>query len=303
MNSNVASLRAFVAEAIRRAAIPAEMEQNVMKEVIHLHILSALSDARVLERVVFQGGTALRLCNGGERYSEDLDFVCGANGSYLGATEFEEIVHRALGAATQTLAKNFGLSGTAVELKDPDNVAALRLDEISVAAWQIRVPIDATSRAPRSFIEIEFANVPSYDNSAAVITNRFLLPDIPNIILRAEQPMEILADKAVALTVRPVLKHRDIWDIWFLRRQLSAKVNRAMTELKIKDYKTVDVVDKARDRIKLLSESRTEIEFIAEMSRFLPKTRVDEIKAFALTKTILSEAATFLREAVLPAST
>ncbi len=300
MNSSVVSLKAFVADAIRRAAISAEMEQNVMKEVIHLHILSALSDARVLERVVFQDGTALRLCYGGERYSEDLDFVCGANGSYLGTTELGEIVHRALAAATQTLARNFGLSGTAVELKDPDNVAALRLDAISVAAWQIRVPIDATSRAPRSFIKIEFANVPSYDNSAAVVTNRFLLPDIPNIILRVEQPMEILADKAVALTARPVLKHRDIWDIWFLRRQLGAKVNRAMTESKIKDYKTVDAVDKARDRIDLLSEARTEIEFIAEMSRFLPQTRVDEIRAFALPKTIMSEAATFLREAVLP---
>ena len=64
MNNRATSLKAFVSDAMRRAGIAAEMEQNVMKETIHLHVLSALSDARVLERVVFQGGTALRLCYG-----------------------------------------------------------------------------------------------------------------------------------------------------------------------------------------------------------------------------------------------
>ncbi|MGE0037373.1 MAG: nucleotidyl transferase AbiEii/AbiGii toxin family protein, partial [Xanthobacteraceae bacterium] len=60
-----------------RRGIPGEMEQNLIKEAIQLHLLSALSEAGVLRHVVFQGGTALRLCYGGERYSEDLDFVCG----------------------------------------------------------------------------------------------------------------------------------------------------------------------------------------------------------------------------------
>ena len=32
-----------------------------------------------------------------------------------------------------------------------------------MAAWQIIVPIEATPRAPRSLIKIEFANVPAYE--------------------------------------------------------------------------------------------------------------------------------------------
>lgn len=260
-----------------------------------------LSDARILDRVVFQGGTALRLCYRGERYSEDLDFVCGANASYVTAAEFGEVVQNALSAATRILARNFGLGAQAVHLKSPENLAALRQDAVSVAAWQIRIPVEATARAPQSFVKVEFANVPSYDNGPAVVANRFFLPDVPDIILRVEQPAEILADKAIALTARPVFKHRDIWDVWFLRRQLGASVNRSMIEKKFSDYKTANPIEKAQNRIEVLADPQTESEFMTEMSRFLPKARVGELGTFSLPKIILAEAAAFLREAVLPA--
>ena len=74
MNSKAASIRSAVADFMVKHGISGEMEQNLIKEAIHLHLLSALSDTGVLRHVVFQGGTALRLCYGGERYSEDLDF-------------------------------------------------------------------------------------------------------------------------------------------------------------------------------------------------------------------------------------
>src|ERR1700693_6358169 len=77
MNSKVTSLRKSIGDFMVRHGISGEMEQNLLKEAIHLHLLSALSDAGILRYAVFQGGTALRLCYGGERYSEDLDFVCG----------------------------------------------------------------------------------------------------------------------------------------------------------------------------------------------------------------------------------
>ena len=52
------------------------MEQNLMKEAIHFHLLSALSEAGILQHVIFQRGSALRLCYGGERYSEDQGILC-----------------------------------------------------------------------------------------------------------------------------------------------------------------------------------------------------------------------------------
>src|SRR5271169_4075940 len=92
-----------------RHGISGEMEQNLLKEAIHLHLLSALSDAGILRYVVFQGGTALRLCYGGERYSEDLDFVCGKSGSYLDKIEFDRLIRDALETTNKSLHRDFDI--------------------------------------------------------------------------------------------------------------------------------------------------------------------------------------------------
>ena len=47
----------------------------IEKELLHYEVLSALKESQVLDRTTFQGGTCLRLCYGGERFSEDLDFA------------------------------------------------------------------------------------------------------------------------------------------------------------------------------------------------------------------------------------
>ena len=103
MNSRAASIKSAVADFRVKHGIPGEMEQNLIKEAIHLHLLSALSDAGVLRHVVFQGGTALRLCYGGERYSEDLDFVCGKAGSYVQKIDLDGLVRDALDITKKTL--------------------------------------------------------------------------------------------------------------------------------------------------------------------------------------------------------
>lgn len=72
------------------------MDQNLVKEAIHLHLLFAMSDAGILRHAVFQGGTALRLCYGGDRYSGDLYFVCAKAGSYFTHVEFKELIESAL---------------------------------------------------------------------------------------------------------------------------------------------------------------------------------------------------------------
>jgi hypothetical protein len=51
MNSKAASIRSAVADFMARHGIPGEMEQNLIKEAIHLHLLSALSDAGVRQAV------------------------------------------------------------------------------------------------------------------------------------------------------------------------------------------------------------------------------------------------------------
>jgi predicted nucleotidyltransferase component of viral defense system len=86
------------------------MEQNLVKEAIHLHLLSAMSEAGILRHAVFQGWTALRLCYGSERYSEDLDFVCEKAGAYFTDVEFKELIEAALETTKKTLNRDFDIA-------------------------------------------------------------------------------------------------------------------------------------------------------------------------------------------------
>ena len=299
MNSKATSIKSAVADFMVKRGIPSEMEQNLVRETIHLHLLSALSEAGVLRHVVFQGGTALRLCYGSERYSEDLDFVCGKTGSYVEKIEFEHLVRDALETTKKSLHRDFGIGDEQISFKQPLYPMAIRNDSVSVAAWQIVVPVDPTPRSPKSRIKIEFANVPSYDNGANLAKATPGLVQIQDVILTVESTNEILADKAVALTARETLKHRDIWDVWFLTNKLSAQTTRDIVGRKFSDYRTADFETRAKQRLDELSKTSTAKAFLEEMRRFLPQKRVKEIEDAGLDLTILASSRELIEHTVL----
>lgn len=69
-------LESLLSYARRLAGDNQQLASVVIKELLHYDILHALSQTPLVDALVFQRGTALRLCYGGTRYSEDLDFVC-----------------------------------------------------------------------------------------------------------------------------------------------------------------------------------------------------------------------------------
>src|SRR4051812_31080857 len=261
MSSKAMGLKSAIDAFIRRRGIEAGMEQNLTKEAIHLHLLSALSEAGVLQHVVFQGGTALRLCYGGERYSEDLDFVCGKAGAYFSGVEFDALVDKGLEITKRTLMRDFDIDAAQITLKRPAQPQLIKGNDVSVATWQIVVPVGPTPKTPKSRIKIEFANVPSYDAKPLAVSAAPGLVQIQDVILNVETPNEILADKAVALTARTALKFRDVWDVWFLVNKLGATAERNMTRQKFADYGTLDVAAKATARIDELAKDATAAAF------------------------------------------
>lgn len=64
--------------ADRLAAGENRLKDTILKEVLHADILMALQKSDLGKSLVFQGGTALRMCYGNQRYSENLDFVRNA---------------------------------------------------------------------------------------------------------------------------------------------------------------------------------------------------------------------------------
>jgi predicted nucleotidyltransferase component of viral defense system len=298
MNNKAPGLKSAIDAFIRRRGIEAGMDQNLMKEVIHLHLLSALSEAGVLQHVVFQGGTALRLCYGGERYSEDLDFVCGKAGSYLKDVEFDSLVDKAMETTKQTLQRDFDIDTGQIILKRPAQPQLIEGSGVSVATWQIVVPVGPTPRTPKSHIKIEFANVPSYDFKPVAVGITPGLVQIQDVILNTETANEILADKAVALTARTALKFRDVWDVWYLVNKLGAAADREMVQKKLADYGTVGVEAKANARLEELAQETMAKAFYAEMRRFLPSARVTQMAEMNLQNTMLSDSANLLRQTV-----
>jgi predicted nucleotidyltransferase component of viral defense system len=302
MNAKASTLKSSIQHFIRRQGVEAEMEQNLVKEAIHLHLLSAMSGAGILRHAVFQGGTALRLCYGGERYSEDLDFVCGKAGSYFTDVEFKDLIETALETTKKTLSRDFGIDSNQISLKKPEHPDLVKQPPVNVAAWQIIVPVEATRNAPKSRIKIEFANVPAYATKPIAVRATPELVQVEDVILTVETPDEILADKAVALTARAALKFRDVWDVWFLQDRLGAKADREIVRKKLDDYGTSDPDAKAEKRLIELSEPSTANAFLTEMRRFLPAKRVKQISDNGFHQSILAKSGELLRQAVLPAA-
>lgn len=94
---------------------PAELSNNapfqklMLKEYLQLLILDFLSGTTYIEKIVFIGGTNLRLVKGIDRFSEDLDFDC----KDLSKKEFLEMTD----AVLQFLHRN----GLHVEVRDQGN--------------------------------------------------------------------------------------------------------------------------------------------------------------------------------------
>ncbi len=299
MSNKASGLKSAIEAFIQRRGIEASMDQNLMKEAIHLHLLSALSEAGVLQHVIFQEGTALRLCYGGERYSEDLDFVCGKAGAYLKDVEFDALVEKALETTKRTLQRDFDIDAAQIALKRPAQPELVKGSDITVTAWQIIVPVNPTPKTPKSRIKIEFTNVPSYDSKPLVVSATPGLVQIQDVILNVETPNEILADKAVALTARTALKFRDVWDVWFLINKLSATPNREMVLKKFSDYGTSNIAAKAMARLDELAKDATATAFCAEMKRFLPSARVAQMAQMNLQRAMLSDSADLIQWTVV----
>ncbi|NHZ88165.1 hypothetical protein F2P45_03870 [Massilia sp. CCM 8733] len=74
------------------------MRPVVEKELLHYEIFQALDAEGLLNDLVFQGGTSLRLCRGSDRFSEDLDFAGGVNFNAASMQKIMECVEKRIGA-------------------------------------------------------------------------------------------------------------------------------------------------------------------------------------------------------------
>jgi len=243
----------------------AHMRPVIEKELLHHDILFALDQAGFLERLTFQGGTALRLCYGAQRFSEDLDFVTDR--------ELPGDLLKGIGA---TVADHVGRRyGLTVRVKDPRALAGEQTDRhVTVRKWRIHI-VTAPRRKdlPQQMIKLEIAHVPAYTRVPRSLQTHYdFLPDgYRDLIVLVESPDEILADKLVSLPSNTsYVRHRDIWDMHWLRQQ-GARLDRAMLLRKVQDYGIEDYPQLTARFIEQLPAIVHGKDFRDQMSRFIPR--------------------------------
>ncbi|GGP67537.1 nucleotidyltransferase [Shewanella algicola] len=240
------------------------MRSVIEKELLHYGILFALEKGGLLDKLTFQGGTSLRLCYGGNRFSEDLDFAGGKDFSSAMLADMKYCIEKYIG-------ERYGLEVTVKEPKE------LKQDpkyaELSIDKWQIAVVTSPERKdLPKQKIKVEVANIPVYTKEPQPLQiNYDFLPDgYSDTLILTESLDEVMADKIISLpaTTRYV-RHRDIWDLAWLQQQ-GATLNMDLVKNKVSDYKLEQFDKMLENFLERLPDIVSSEAFIAEMKRFLP---------------------------------
>ncbi|HSO08649.1 MAG TPA: nucleotidyl transferase AbiEii/AbiGii toxin family protein [Desulfoprunum sp.] len=127
---------------------------------------------------------------------------------------------------------------------------------------------------PSQRINIDIYALPSYDRRPMMLRNIYGVDmGTYGLILQAQSREEIMADKIVALALRPNrLKNRDLWDLVWLKQQ-GVESARHLVADKLRDRRieTDQFLEAVHERLLTLDgDPAVRRSFIDEMKRFLP---------------------------------
>ncbi len=267
---------------------------TVVKESLHRDILSCLSSTGVAKHITFQGGTALRLCHGNNRYSEGLDFVTP---DPLPSELFDAFKDQ----LSNTVRKGYGVD---VIFKDPkENTGPANASGIDVKRWSVKIALDelALPYKKSQVIHVEVAEgIPALDASpmnVMPVTGQGAITSTP-FLLQVSSTKEILADKLVALIGRPYIKGRDLWDMKFLKdRNTSVELDWIIQKCGHYGISTDknEIVQKFNAKASELADPNVAKRFKQEMSRFLSKDMATQwLKESLGTERILMDVGEFV---------
>ncbi len=242
-----------------------KLKQGALLQLILLHTLYSQSGS---DQLIFQGGTALRWIYGGQRASEDLDFV-----SSMPPSQFKKLLNQALPQTRHLALSQFGM-GAFEEKPRHASLGSFRTfilfrpntqrEKINV---RIEVEQNQSNQSPAQR-KIPMMDCPSVFN---VMKEGLLTLPYSSSILVVETPEEILTDKLRALYERPYLKGRDLYDLWFLHSMLGARTHLEQLDRKLKSYvRPFRVTQKATFFLKKESKKQLLDTLETDLRRFLP---------------------------------
>lgn len=239
-------------------------------EIAQLIILNQLYQQRGSRDLIFQGGTAIRWCYGGNRFSEDLDFV-----TPLAIEKVSPILDAALKAMERVMISHFGMGVfTATEKQSrPDSFKCFLNFHPESSREKVSVKFEVEGLVSDQLPENKNHVLSGLPPVAYLIADGDFRVPRPNAIVVAETPQEILSDKVRSLLERRYLKGRDLFDVWHLRTVLNTAVNVEIIERKFKMYRESFTARRSMDFFAVLTkESKASMTtaISQDLSRFLP---------------------------------
>jgi predicted nucleotidyltransferase component of viral defense system len=247
------SLRDILSQRAEDEGLPLQV---LIKEALQVYALSEIYGQPESRHVTFQGGTCLRLVYEGARYSEDVDFVTS-----LGIKELRPLF--------QKVQRGLLRLGPLLEGEIEPRV---QKESAQLVRWQARY---RAADVPSAFANIEFGFYPAYTARVAPLHVPAHLPGLPLVLVRAEEPKEIMADKVAAIAGRPYVKGRDVFDLWLLQER-GIELDRTMVEKKFADYAVPS--DGLRQNLPHITPEMVRL----ELERFLPRRHRTQLRGEAL---------------------
>lgn len=249
-------------------------ESHIRKaEIAQLILLYHIYAQNGSHNLIFQGGTALRWCYGGSRFSEDLDFV-----TTLPTAAVTALLHKALKSAEREMMPHFG-SGKLSVTDKTTREGSLKL----LAGWQsdknrekVSIKLESEPLLGGTVLQTDrmiMSALPAV--SYMVMTGDFRIPR-PNSVLVVETPAEILSDKVRALLERPYIKGRDLFDVWLLRQNRQTRLEPGLVSRKLACYSWPFTAARTPDFFLAPESENALIEAMeSDLSRFLPPAIIE----------------------------
>lgn len=273
-------VRGSLSEIVRNGVRDEEVHliPVIEKELIQYDVLSVLERLGLLERLVFHGGTCLRLCYGAQRRSEDLDFAYSGDLEELRLDGLEERVN-------DVLMRKYGLTA---KVRPPTKTVEFFTARMQ-RWWMVVDTAPERPDLPSQRLKIELVSVPTFTREVRRIARNydFLFPSAGNTLAICEKQEEILADKMVSLVNTPPAysRNRDVWDMMYLLSQQSCDLDGALAIVpkKLEIYACkLNEGELAEEGVRRVRSIVGSPDFAQEMRRFMPRTSFDEMLGSSL---------------------
>lgn len=259
--------------------------------------LNSLFNSGLSDKIVFQGGTAIRWLFNGGRFSEDLDFVTS-----LSPERTDGLVRKVWRKIRED---SFLFVGDPSRMNVDDT---LELNRISfkggLTTAVLRQPIGRNAiRLKLEFHHVQSLEAVDMEQSflageppVAAFVAKYALPR-PTALVVHESAKGIMADKIIAIRRRPAIKGRDFWDIWFLGKVVGVGVDQTILARHFTLYSGRDARSAAYTpgRDGWPEEVELEQAIIRDLRRFIPPADLDHWRRENFTvmiqavKTVLEE--------------